>query len=132
MIAVDTNVLVRILIDDDGAIHQVKTARQFAKKHKKLFIPQLVQVELVWVLSSAYELEKSEIVPILLHLYENNAFILQRAKQFEDALYLYQTFNADFSDCLIQAESIDAGYEIATFDKKFAKLSQVKLLMIEN
>ncbi|MHB1947833.1 MAG: PIN domain-containing protein [Gammaproteobacteria bacterium] len=131
MIAIDTNVLVRILIDDDGAVNQVKTARQFAKKHKKLFIPQLVQVELVWVLSSAYELDKSEIVTILQHLCENGAFILQRKKQFEDALHLYQTNNTGFSDCLIQVESIDAGYEVATFDKKFAKLSEVKLLMAE-
>lgn len=132
MIAVDTNVLVRILIDDDSATHQVKTARQFAKKYKKLFIPQLVQVELVWVLSSAYALEKNEIILILHHLQENGAFTLQRAEQFEAALQLYQTYNAGFSDCLIQVESVDANYEIATFDKKFAKLPEVKLLIGEN
>ena len=74
MQAVDTNVLIRILVTDDKQTEQVKLARQFAKKAKILFIPQIVQVELVWVLEAAYKLEKSEILRTLQHLQSNEAF----------------------------------------------------------
>lgn len=64
MEAVDTNVLVRILIEDEQQKEQVKKARRFAKKAANLFIPQIVQVELVWVLDAAYDLEKEAIIEI--------------------------------------------------------------------
>lgn len=129
MIAIDTNVLVRILVDDKEEHPQVTCARQFAKKHLKLFIPQIVQIELVWVLNVAYELEKTNIIPVLQHLYENAAFILQRVKQFETALHLYQTTHVGFSDCLIQIESQEENCKVVTFDKKFSKLPGVNLLV---
>lgn len=56
MQAVDMNVLIRILVTDDKQLDQVRLARQFAKKAKILFVPQIVQVELVWVLEAAYGL----------------------------------------------------------------------------
>lgn len=128
MIIVDTNVLVRILIDDEAQMEQVKLARQFAKKNHRLFVPQLVQVELIWVLESVYELSRSEIVSILKHLYENAAFVLQGEEQFEAALHSFQVSNAGFADCLISAVSNDEECQVVTFDKKFAKLQNVKLL----
>lgn len=128
MYAVDTNVLVRILVTDDKEIQQVKQARQFAKQAKQLFIPQIVQVELVWVLESAYELSKMEIMDILQHLYTNEAFQLQNEAAFADALHFYQLHNADFSDCLILVESKCEKSEVITFDKKFSKLPGVRRL----
>ena len=125
MKAVDTNVLIRILVDDHEQMEQVHLARQFAKKSEQLFIPQIVQVELVWVLDAAYDISKNEIISILKHLHENEAFVLQNEDQFIDAFHLYQTSNADFSDCLIWAESREMNCEVVTFDKKFAKLPKV-------
>lgn len=128
MQAVDTNVLVRILVTDDNQLEQVKLARQFAKKAKILFVPQIVQVELVWVLDAAYGLEKLEIVQVLNHLETNEAFQLQNPFEFGEALQLYQANNVDFSDCLILVESKKADCALVTFDKKFSRLAQVKLL----
>lgn len=128
MQSVDTNVLVRILVTDDNEIKQVVLAREFAKNAKKLFVTQIVQVELVWVLSAAYELDKSEIVRVLEHIQENEAFQLQHPTTFSEALQLFRTNNADFSDCLILVESRKENCELATFDKKFARLPKVKLL----
>ena len=73
----DTNMLVRIFIDDDSNTEQVETARSLVKTAKKLYIPQLVQAELVWVLKSAYKLKKSQILPILKSLYSHSIFSLQ-------------------------------------------------------
>ena len=50
MIAVDTNVLVRILIDDPEEIEQTQAARKLARAAGTVFVPQIVQVECVWVL----------------------------------------------------------------------------------
>jgi predicted nucleic-acid-binding protein len=128
VIAIDTNVLVRILINDPSQSGQVKLARQFAEKHRHLFIPQWVQAELVWVLDFSYKMAKTDILPILHHLYENGAFTLQYEEQFETALQLFQTSNVNFSDCLILQACKQADCQLATFDKKFSKFSQVKLL----
>lgn len=128
MIAVDTNVLVRIFIDDAKQMHQVNLARQFAKKHANLFVPQIVQVELVWVLDFSYELSKSEIISILRHLEANEAFALQHEKQFAHALNLYESHNASFADCIIFLQAKQSDCDVVTFDKKFSKLPGIKLL----
>lgn len=125
MQAVDTNVLVRILVTDDKQMEQVKLARQFAKKAKQLFVPQIVQVELVWVLDVAYELNKSDIIQILQHLQTNEAFQLQNESGFSQALHLFQSSNVDFSDSLILIESKKENCDVITFDKKFSRLSNV-------
>jgi len=129
MKSVDTNVLVRILIDDDKQMEQTKLARQFAKKAQQLFISQIVQVELVWVLESAYHLDKNDIAHILQCLQTNEAFVLQNENEFSEALHLYQINNVDFSDCLIFFESQKEKCEVVTFDKKFSRLEKVSCLI---
>lgn len=47
MIAVDTNILVRILIDDPSAFKQMDLAKALLKKARQAFVPQIVQIELV-------------------------------------------------------------------------------------
>lgn len=128
MQAVDTNVLIRILINDDKQAEQIKLARHFAKNAQQLFIPQIVQVELVWVLESAYELMKSDIINTLQHLQTNEAFQIQNELEFSEALRAYQANNADFSDCLILAECNRVNFNIVTFDKKFSRLPNTSLL----
>lgn len=130
MQAVDTNVLVRILVTDDREVEQVRLARHFAKKAKNLFIPQIVQVELIWVLETAYKLDKSEILRVLDHLEENQAFQLQHEVAFSEALQIFRTNNVDFSDCLILVESKQENCVLVTFDKKLSRLPIVKLLKV--
>lgn len=129
MIAIDTNILVRILIDDESQPKQVKTARQFARKHPLLFISATVQVELIWVLEYCYKMSKPELIYALKHLNENETFILQNKSQFSTAVSLYESHAVDFSDCMIYAQASEEGIELTTFDKKFAKLPKVKRLL---
>ena len=77
MIAIDTNVLVRILIDDPEEMAQTQAARKLARIAGTVYVPQIVQVECVWVLETAYHINKSDILRILEHVSENNAFILK-------------------------------------------------------
>ncbi len=53
MTAVDTNVLIRILIEDPGAVLQMQSARALLAKSEVLYVPRIVPVETVWVLESA-------------------------------------------------------------------------------
>lgn len=121
MIAVDTNVLVRILVDDPEEIRQVQRARQLAAQAGELFVPQIVQAETVWVLTGAYGLDRSEITGVLEHLSTNQAFLLQSGNRFEEALALYREGAAGFADCLILAEARTESVELATFDRRLQR-----------
>jgi predicted nucleic-acid-binding protein len=57
MVAIDTNVLIRLLVDDPGAANQVRIARKTVQAAEQVYIPQIVQVECVWVLQRVYGFE---------------------------------------------------------------------------
>lgn len=125
MISVDTNVLVRIMIDDPGASAQMLAARELASQAGMLFVTQIVQVETVWVLQSAYEFDKTALLGILEDLRGNPAVLLEQRHRFDAALSDYRVGNADFSDCLILAASRENRAKVHTFDRRFAKLPGV-------
>jgi Predicted nucleic-acid-binding protein, contains PIN domain len=128
MIAVDTNVLVRVLVDDPGQAAQVKLARDRVKRAGKVYVPQIVQVETVWVLETAYGMAKPDIVDILDHLLQNSAYMLQNDKSFQQALIAYRDGPADFADYLVLAESRMANATLITFDKILGRGPDVSLL----
>ncbi len=128
MIALDTNVLIRILVDDVEQSVQILLAREYVKKQSHLFITQIVQVETAWVLASAYGLGRNEIIRVFEHLKNNTAFILQNMQAYEIALTAYREGKADFSDYLIEAESVANQSKLVTFDKKLARRKAVMLL----
>ena len=128
MIAIDTNVLVRILVDDEKQKRQNVAARRLAERAKKVFIPQLVQVEAVWVFKSAHRLTRQHIIFLLDHLLENSAFVLQYEADFTKALQLYKEDNVEFADCVVLVTSVAAQLKLATFDRKLAKLAHVQLV----
>ena len=128
MLAVDTNVLVRVLVDDPGALDQCRVARQTVSAAGEVFVSQVVQTETVWVLVSAYGLSKKKLQAILGAIANHPAFHLQRRDVFLSALQSCLTANADFADCMILAESASAGHELVTFDRKLGKLAGARLL----
>lgn len=121
MIAVDTNVLVRALVDDPDEPRQSAAARASLKQAREVFVPQIVQVETIWVLETAHGLTKAEVVPVLEHLRDNAAFDIQNRACFEMALGEYREGPADFADYLILAESRSRSTRLLTFDKRLLK-----------
>ena len=121
VLAVDTNVFVRILVDDPGAPKQCAAARKLAAESGSLYVPQVVQIEAVWVLERTYDVSKPVIIRTLGQIAENTACVLQRSKVFLQALEEYRTGRADFSDCVILAECRTEGVSLATFDRKLGK-----------
>lgn len=129
MLAVDTNVLVRCLVDDPSAPEQCATARRVVGEADTVYVPQVVQAEVVWVLADAYGLTKTAIRQALTAVADHPAYKLQRPEVFAAALELFLAGRADFADGLILAESRSVGCELATFDRKLAKAEGTKLLV---
>ena len=128
MITVDTNVLVRVLVDDPGEGEQASTARDVLRRAGRVYLPQVVQAETVWVLESAYELQETETVRVLEHILANQAYVLQEEGAFRDALENYRTGSADFADYLILAAAQVAQTELVTFDRRLARSAGVVLI----
>jgi predicted nucleic-acid-binding protein len=128
MLAVDTKVLVRVLVDDPTALDQCRVARQTVSDAGKVFVAQVVQIETAWVLVGAYGLSKKRLHDTLGAIAKHPAFHMQRRDVFLSALQSYLTAGADFADCMILAESGSAGHELVTFDRKLGKLTGTRLL----
>jgi predicted nucleic-acid-binding protein len=123
VIAIDTNVLLRILVDDPGQPTQVAAARRLASEAVQVFVPLVVQVEVVWVLESGYRLDKAAVTRVLEHLEVNHAFVLEDDALCRDALALYRSSTADYADCVILAGCLTRDLTLHTFDRRLARLS---------
>jgi predicted nucleic-acid-binding protein len=128
VIAIDTNVLVRIIVEDIGQPEQTRIAQELVKNAQLVYITQTVQVEFTWVLAKVYKIGKVQLISTLEHLQNNPSFILQRPEIFESALLLFQQSQADFADCLILVESQDNKTILYTFDKRLGKHNDAELL----
>jgi len=122
MISVDTNVLVRILVNDPSEPAQNSLARSLAKTVGRVFVSQIVQIETVWVLESAYGFKKPQVLTVLQGMRDKKSLLLQHADHFAVALQQFTVSNAGFADCLILAESQHEDLQLWTFDRKLGKL----------
>jgi predicted nucleic-acid-binding protein len=119
--AVDTNLLVRLLEQDDSA--QARAAEAYQKTGGPLWVSQIVLVETVWVLSSAFSRTRKEILGVLEALLNNVDIHLQEEAIVNNAVETYRASKADFSDCLVLETARANGHlPLATFDKQLAKL----------
>jgi predicted nucleic-acid-binding protein len=126
MLAIDTNVLVRLLTRDDA--EQVDAAEAFISKGA--WVSHLVLVETFWVLDSVYDLSRAQIATAVEMLLNHKHISLQDAEVVTAALDHYRRRSAvDLSDCLVLEIARKAGHlPVATFDRNFAKLDDVQRL----
>lgn len=130
MIGLDTNVLVRYIMQDDP-----KQAQKASKLLESLtptapgFVTLVTVVELFWVLSSAYGLTRAQLVEALYALIRAKQLVVEQKDQVVRALRVYDTSSADFPDCLIERTSNTAGCEkVMTFDVRASKQSGMNLI----
>lgn len=130
MIAIDTNVLVRFLTDDDAA--QSPAARRlFASLTADApgFLCREVMVELVWVLERAYRFSRAEIAGAIEGLLAAVELEIEAANDIGSALQRYRDDGQGFADLMIAAAARRVGAErLLTFDRTAAKLPGVDLL----
>ena len=128
MLAVDTNVLLRLLVDDPDASGQCDRARARVKDEERVYVPFVAVIEAIWVLRTSYRFSKKEILTVFQQLLENERYQIANGKVFGDALITYLSANVDFADCAIHAEAQREGVGLLTFDRKLERLSGVEVL----
>ena len=126
MLAVDTNVLVRLLARDD--LKQAKAADQFIAKGA--WVSHLVLAETLWVLQAVYSRTAKQLATALHLLLAHESLVLQDADTVKAALAQFQLKPAlGFSDCLVLEIARKAGHlPLGTFDKALAKLGNTQKL----
>lgn len=124
MIALDTNVLVRFLIEDDKA--QSKRAKKLVEKavknEEELFVPDLVLVETAWVLKRSYGIKKEDIANVLRMLLGARNLRFESSDRLARAIRAYEKGRGGFSDYLIREVALERDCEtVLTFDQVLQK-----------
>jgi predicted nucleic-acid-binding protein len=120
VIAFDTNVLLRLLLNDDA--RQAKQAQVIVDRalsaSDRVLLPDVVLCEVEWVLDSVYKLPKSKILETLQRLLDAEEFAFISRVAVAQALENYRKGKADFSDYLIGESAAVAGATTTyTFDR---------------
>ena len=131
MIGLDTNVLLRYLIQDDEAQggKASRAIRQAASRSEPIFIGLIVLCEMFWVLESAYGYRKATLVELLEQLLDTSRFEIEQRDAVRAALADYRSRNCDFSDCVIGRTNHAADCrETITFDRSLKPLGTFRVL----
>lgn len=133
MIGLDTNVLVRFLVQDDRAQAALATARIGALTEADPgFVSREVQVELVWVLERAYGLPRAEVARALEGLLEAQELVVEASDRTAIAADRYHKGGPGFADQMVALAGQGAGCTTTlTFDRKAARIPGMRALEAE-
>lgn len=131
MIGVDTNILLRLWLDDDPA--QNKRIDTLLAAHGgmpgSLLVTDVVLAEAVWTLKSAFEQDKNAQSLAVRSLLAETAFAFEDRDAVAAAISLFETGSCEFSDCLVVAKHARLGCDFtATFDRGMRRLPGVNVL----
>jgi predicted nucleic-acid-binding protein len=127
VIGLDTNVLLRYLLEDDTA--QAARAARELERDERFLVDGIVLCELVWVLEAAYGFSRNDVVLALERIVSTAQFEIESKDLVLAALADFRRSTADFSDCLIGRRNRSAGAaETVTFDRSLKSLEGFRLL----
>ena len=131
MIGIDTNILLRLWLDDDPA--QSRRIDAMLDQHGAvaggLLVTDVVLAEAVWTLKSAFNHGKPARVAAIRSLLDESAFAFEDRDAVAQAMALFEAGTCGFADCLVVAKHARHGCDFtATFDRGMRKLPGVKLL----
>ena len=130
MTGLDTNVLVRYVMQDD--------ARQSARATRLIeslsaeepgFVALVAVLELAWVLAGSYGLGRAQVAAVLESLLRSKELVVDRADLVAQALSRFRDAGADFADALLERIAAAAGCPVTmTFDAGAAKTAGMTLV----
>ena len=130
MIALDTNVLVRYLAQDDA--RQAAAANRMIERTLSAadrgFVSLVTLLETVWVMESRYGADATVVADILVDLLDTASLEVQDAHAVRAAVHLYKQGGVDLHDCLIVGLAEQRRARVVTFDAKAAKRLGMVLL----
>ncbi|HEY3989533.1 MAG TPA: type II toxin-antitoxin system VapC family toxin [Acidobacteriaceae bacterium] len=130
MIGLDTNVLVRYIVQDDAV--QAAAATRIIEgrlaEEDPGYISLVTIAETVWVLDRSYGLPAAEIATAIERILQTDVFCVQNEQEVFTAMVALKMGVGSFSDALIGALGTRAGCAATlTFDKKAARLKDFQL-----
>ncbi len=131
MIGLDTNILVRHLVQDDPVQSQKATAliEERLTEGNPGFISTVVMVETAWVLERSYSLADHEIAGAIERILQIESLIVENQPEVFTAMTALKEGRGSFADALIGALAVKAGcLRILTFDRKALRLPRFELL----
>ena len=131
MIGLDTNVVLRLLLNDDPAqrLRATKAIEQAKGLAVRVTITLAVVLEMEWVLRSIAKMTKPQVLSILDLLLESYDIEIDNEKVLEQSLHIYANAACDFAECLFLAQYQRMGCQtMLTFDTKAARMAGVQLV----
>lgn len=117
-ISLDTNVVVRLVINDVPE-HTVAATALLAGR--KCYVSDVVVAEAVYTLQRIYGLERSEITRMLLYIFRTSE-VMYNSRLLDPVFEVYERRSSlSFVDCYAALEAGNRDHELATFDKKLTK-----------
>jgi len=130
MIGLDTNVVIRYIVQDDAGQAGAATALiESLTPETPGFISIVTLIEIAWVLQRSYRLTREDIAEVIDGLLSSRQLVAERRAEAYHALATYKTSKADFADCVIERLGISAGCFITyTFDQTASQHAGMSLL----
>ena len=130
MIALDTNVLVRYLVQDHA--EHAEAARALLEgltPEQPAFVCREVALEVVWVLERAYGFPRSQIASVLLELLATDSLIFEASDDVAREAWLYSQGGPGFSDHMILAGAVRVeAAPLYTFDRRLSRVEGAELV----
>ncbi|HXU33641.1 MAG TPA: type II toxin-antitoxin system VapC family toxin [Thermoanaerobaculia bacterium] len=107
MIALDTNILIRLLVRDDPGQTALaeRLLQEASDADETCFISDPVLCEVEWVLESSYRAKRGDVLAAMQELLAGDLFVFEDREILHQVIARYQESKADFSDCLIGAKA---------------------------
>jgi predicted nucleic-acid-binding protein len=130
MIGLDTNILVRYIMQDDTKQAEKATALiESLSPSQPGFVSLVSVLELVWVLTSCFDLTRQQVAQALDALLRSKQLVVDQTEHVVRALRTYSASPADFADCLIERTASAAGCDqTMTFDVAASRHAGMTLL----
>jgi predicted nucleic-acid-binding protein len=131
MIGIDTNILLRLWLNDDPAQNRRIDAllAEHGRTPGSLLVTDVVLAEAVWTLRAAFDQDKAAQLIAVRSLLGETAFAFEDREAVGHAVELFERGTCGFSDCLVVAKHAQQGCDFtATFDRAMRKLPGVKVL----
>jgi predicted nucleic acid-binding protein len=122
---VDTKILVRHLTGDPAA--HARRATDFLARGDELLLTDLVAAEVVYVLESFYEVERSRVAELLRAILGFPSIVVLDGALLLRALEVYEIDRLDFADAYLVASAETSGVgAVASFDRSIDRVSTVR------
>lgn len=123
-ICVDTNVVLRFLLDSNSHFHQEAKAL-FTRAEQgeiRIYLDEIISVEVVWVLIKLYKIKKLDALMALAKLLKSRYIVNPRKKWMMKAVILSSRTSLSYPDAWLHIISVESGFEMKTFDLALVRM----------